>query len=124
MGNSMKLLRTVPRDRRFPGKFPESYILTGSHISSGISGNRYYTWAKRWIGSDRGCADAEDWQERREARMAHEAEMDAYLLSSVYHSAGAGWLLEVMPGRRRVRRSGRTGTTAGELALGGGGTRV
>ena len=33
MGNSMKLLRTVPRDRRFPGKFPESYILTGSHIS-------------------------------------------------------------------------------------------
>ena len=25
-----------------------------------------------------------------------------------------------MPGRRRVRWSGRTGTTAGELALGGG----
>ena len=41
----MKLLRKVPRDRRFPGKFPESYILTGSHISIGISGN-LYTWAK------------------------------------------------------------------------------
>ena len=30
---------TVLRDHKFPGKFPESYILTASQISSRISGN-------------------------------------------------------------------------------------
>ena len=35
----MQPAKTVRRDRKFPGKFPESYIFTASQISSRISRN-------------------------------------------------------------------------------------
>ena len=39
MGGRGTVVKIVPRGRKFPGKFPESYLLLGSQISSRISGN-------------------------------------------------------------------------------------